>query len=294
MLGMTAAPLIAGVILSVLGGVVRVRAWHAAMAGVAPSVRYRDVVVAHLGGAGFNGLVPAHGGDAVKLALVKRWVPEAKVGRLLGSLAPPAAIEALLTALLLAWTLATGVLDAPSPGQIPVPLVGTAAAISAGVLWLLARKAPRLLKDVRSGMSALRRPGELAGGIATWVLVARVIRLGAIACFIAAVGLPVTVAGALLVMAVQGGVGSTGPASAPVRMAVLTASLPAVVGVDHVSMTTAATLIGATQVATMAANLAISVVVLGVTLRTASPRAVFGYCRNQMRTPRAAPAVTKL
>src|SRR3954452_18904541 len=113
---MTAAPLLAGVALSILGGIVRMRAWHAALVETAPGVRYRDVVVAHLGGAGFNGLVPAHGGDAGKLALVKRRAPHARIGRRRGSLAPPAAVEALLTALLLAWTLATGVLDAPSPG----------------------------------------------------------------------------------------------------------------------------------------------------------------------------------
>src|SRR5436190_11928155 len=134
MWSVSAAPLIAGVVLSVLGGVLRIRAWHGAMAGVAPGVRYRDVVVAHLGGAGFNGVVPAHGGDAVKLALVKRRAADAPFGRLLGSLAPPAAVEALLTALLLVWALSTGVLGAPTwPGQIPLPVVGAAAAVAAGV-----------------------------------------------------------------------------------------------------------------------------------------------------------------
>ena len=227
MWAMHTAPLLAGVALSVLGGVVRMRAWHAALAGTAPAVRYRDVVVAHLGGAGFNGVIPAHGGDAVKLALLKRRVPEARFGRLLGSLAPPAAIEALVTALLLAWALATGILGAPSPGQIPLPLVGAAAAVAAGLLWLLARKAPRLLRDVRAGMAALQRPGELGRDVAPWVLVARVFRLTAIACFLAAVGLPATLTGLLVVMAIQGGVGSSGPASAAVRIAVLTATLPA-------------------------------------------------------------------
>ena len=293
MWSMTAAPLIAGVALSLLGGVVRVRAWHVALAAVAPKVRYRDVVLAHLGGAGFNGIIPAHGGDAVKLALLKRHVPEARFGKLLGSLGPPAAVEALLTALLLAWTLGTGVLGAPSPGQIPLPLVGAAAAVAAGALWLLARKAPRLLRDVRAGMAALRRPRELATRIAPWVVAARGIRLAALACFMTAVGLPVTVAGVLLVMAVLGGVGSTGPASAPLRMAVLAASLPTVIGVDHVSMETAAELVGATGIAIMATNLAISLVVLGVTLRTASPRQVFSYCREHMRAARPAAGVAK-
>jgi hypothetical protein len=275
---MSAAPLLAGVALCVLGGVVRMRAWHAALADTAPSVRYRDVVCAHLGGAGFNGIVPAHGGDAVKLALLNRRVPDARFGQLLGSLAPPAAVEALFTALLLVWALGTGVLGAPSlPGQIPLPLVGAAAAIAAGVLWVLARKAPRLLRDVRAGMAALRKPRELLNTIAPWVLVARAFRLAAIACFLSAVGLPATVAGVLVVMAIQGGVGSSGPASAAVRIAVLSASLPAALGGHAVSVQTATELIAATQAAPMIANLAISVLTLAITLRTASPRRVLAF-----------------
>lgn len=274
---MTAVPLVAGVAFTILGGVVRMRAWHAALADTAPAVRYRDVVVAHLGGGGFNGVIPAHGGDAVKLALLKRRVPEARFGRLLGSLAPPAAVEALVTALLLAWALGTGVLGAPSPGQIPLPLVGAAAAVAAGVLWLLARRAPRLLRDVRAGMAALRHPGALFRAITPWVLLARAVRLIAIACFLIAVGLPVTLTALLVVMAIQGGVGSSGPASAAMRIAVLSASLPAAMGGHAVSIETATTFLAALQIAPMVANLTISVVVLGVTLRTVSPRRVLAF-----------------
>lgn len=274
---MATLPLVAGVLLTVIGGVVRIRAWHGAMVEVAPDVRYRDVVIAHLGGAGFNGILPVHGGDAIKLALVKRRVPEARIGGLLGTLAPPAAIEAMLTALLLLWALTTGVLGAPSPGQIPLPLVGAAAAVAAGVLWILARRAPRLLGDVRAGMLALRRPRQLAARVAPWVVVARVVRMGALLCFMLAVGLPATIAGGLLVMAVQGGVGTGGPASAAVRIGVLAASLPVVTGGDNVTIATAAKLIGAAQVGPMIANLAISVCVLAATLRTVSPRRVLAF-----------------
>jgi hypothetical protein len=115
-------------------------------------------------------------------------------------------------------------------------------------------------------------------------------RLAALACFLAAVGLPVTLAGALLVMAVQGGVGSGGPASTPLRIAVLAASLPAAVGVSNVSMETATTLIG-TQWAVTATNLAISVIMLSVTLRTVSPRHLLRHCREMAGGLRAAPAV---
>src|SRR4051794_41434365 len=102
MWAMTAAPLVAGVAFSVLGGVVRMRAWHAALADAAPTVRYRDIVVAHLGGAGFNGIIPAHGGDAVKLALLKRRGPG---GRLRGPPRRPGP-------------------PAPRPGPLPPPVPG--------------------------------------------------------------------------------------------------------------------------------------------------------------------------
>jgi hypothetical protein len=281
MCAMSAAPLLAGVAFCVLGGMIRVRAWQAALSDTTPSARYRDVIHAHLGGAGFNGIVPAHGGDAVKLALLKRRVPEARVGQLIGSLAPPAAVEALVTAFLLAWALATGLLGAPSPGQIPLPLVGAAAAVAAGVLWLLARKAPRLLRDVRVGMTALQRPGELFRSIAPWIVAARLIRLAGIACFLAAVGLPFTVAAVLVVMAIQGGVGSSGFASAAVRIAVVAASLPAALGGHPVSIETATALIAAAQVGPMVANLTISVFVLGLTLRTVSPRRVLAFVTHR-------------
>jgi hypothetical protein len=288
---MTAAPLVAGVILSVLGGVVRVRAWQrsAADACTPTPVRYRDVVVAQLGGAGF-GVLPVRSGDAVKIALLKRRTEGAPFALLLGSLAAPAALEALLTALLLAWALSTGVLGAPSPGQIPLPVVGAALVAGAALLWILARRAPRLLGQVRRGMAVLRRPRLLLTQILPWILAARLLRLAAIACFLTGVGLPVTLAGALLVMAVQGGVGSNGPASTPLRIAVLTASLPVALGIGHVSAETATTLIG-TQFAVSVANLAISLVVLALTLRTASPRRLAAYCRETVAGLRGAPPV---
>jgi hypothetical protein len=301
---MSATPLVAGVLLSVLGGIVRVRAWHHAAVNACGGVdvRYRDVVAAHLGGTGFSGIVPARGGEAVKLALLKRRTEGAPFGLLLGSLAPPAALEALLTALLLVWALATGVLGAPSPGQIPLPLVGAALVVAAALMWSLARRAPKLLGQVRRGMGALRRPRLMLTRILPWIFVARLMRLGALACFLAAVGLPVTLDGALLLMAVQGGVGSGGPASATLRIAVLAASMPAAVGVSHVSLDTATTLIG-TQFAVTGTNLAISLVVLALILRTASPRRLVAYCRETVQTlrgappvaaqPAAAPAVTK-
>jgi hypothetical protein len=296
---MTVGWVAAGLALSVVSGIVRIRAWYAAVADACPAecgrgpggrIRYRDVVMAHLGGAGFNGLLPVHGGDAIKLGLLRRRNNRLGFGVLVGTLAPPAAVEALCTALLLGWALSNGIVDTDGPGQIPLPLVGLGATLAAVALWLLARRTPRILRGVRTGMAALRRPRLLLTGVAPWVLAARAMRLASIACFIAALGLPGTLAGALVVMAVQGGVGSFGPATAPMRMAVLAASLPAALGVSHVSFTTAATLLGGMQLTTLATTLTISVIVLAITLRTVSPRRLLSHAREAAAGLRPSPA----
>ena len=278
-----AAPLILGLGLSVLAGIVRVVAWHRVVVAACPgcAVRYRDVLMAHLGGAGLNGFVPAHGGDAVKVALLKRRASAAPVGLLIGSLAPPAAAEALLTVLLVFWAVTSGFFVVPALGGLPIPVLVAGLVLIGAIALIVARKAPGVLRDVARGMSALRRPRLMLTGVAPWLLAARLLRIVAIGCFMAAVGLPVVLSGALLVMAVQGGVGSMGPATTPMRIAFLTASLPAVLGID-VSAATAAALMG-TQLAVSGVNLAISMVVVGAEIRTTSPRAVWRYCRTAVR-----------
>lgn len=286
-----AAPLALGLFLSVAAGVVRVVGWHRVVTAACPGcgVRLRDVVVAHLGGAGFNGFVPAHGGDAVKVALLKRRARRAPIGLLAGSLAPPAAVEALLTTLLVAWAVTSGFFVVPAAGELPLPLLGAGLAVVGVIVVVVARRAPGVLRDVARGMSALRRPRLMLTGVAPWLVAARLLRLAAIACFMAAVGLPVVVAGALLVMAVQGGVGAVGPATTPMRVAFLAASLPAVLGID-VSVAMAAALMG-TQLAASGVNLAISIAVVGAAIGTTSPRVAWRWCRTSaVRVPALVPA----
>ena len=285
-----AAPLVLGLVLAVVAGVVRVVGWHRVVAAACPGcgVRYRDVLMAHLGGAGLNGFIPAHGGDVVKVALLKRRAREAPLGLLAGSLAPPAAAEALLTALLVLWAVTSGFFVVPAAGELPLPLLAVGAVIVVAIVVVVARRAPGVVRDVARGMTALRRPRLMLTGVFPWLLAARALRLAAIACFMAAVGLPVVVSGALLVMAVQGGVGSIGPATTPMRVAFLTASLPAVLGID-VSLATATALMG-TQLAVSGVNLAISIVAVGASIGTTSPRVVWRYCRaTASRVPAIAP-----
>ncbi|MGZ4200993.1 MAG: lysylphosphatidylglycerol synthase domain-containing protein [Thermoleophilaceae bacterium] len=76
----TVAPgwLLAAVLLHVLHQVVRTRGWFNIIRAAYPGsseLRARDVTLAHLAGAGLNGVVPARGGDLAKLYLIRRRAP---------------------------------------------------------------------------------------------------------------------------------------------------------------------------------------------------------------------------
>ena len=113
-----------------------------------------------------------------------------------------------------------------------------------------------------------------------WQALSRVIRLGALAAFMAAFGLPVTFATVLLVMAAQGGgrIIPIAPVSAGLRLAMLTYGFVEVTGhaIDVARILTFTTGAGA---ATLAVNLALGAGGLMAELE-ASPRRAFRMARE--------------
>src|SRR5436189_6314461 len=76
--------LVAGIALHVVHQAVRIRGWFNIVRAAYPAerrLRYRDVIAAYYAGSGLNAIVPARGGDALKVHLVKRrldggrWAP---------------------------------------------------------------------------------------------------------------------------------------------------------------------------------------------------------------------------
>ena len=83
-------------------------------------LRERDVQMAYLAGAGLNAIIPARGGDVVKLALVKRHIPNARWSTLVATFVPETLFETLFGAALVGWMLARGFLPIPNQlGEIP-------------------------------------------------------------------------------------------------------------------------------------------------------------------------------
>ena len=291
-----------GVALYLAAQTVRPRGWHTILRAAFPEatdLRPRDVIRAYLAGAGVNAIVPARGGDVVKLALVRRRIEGARFSTLAATFIPETLFETAFGTALVAWALAMGFIPVPTTsGELPaldVSLVLRHPVLSAVVVVVLAVVGRRLVRVVhgalRQGTAILCSPRRFVTGVASWQALARVIRLGAFAAFMAAFGLPVTPATVVLVMAAQGGgrIIPLAPASAGLRLAMLSYGFVEVTGhaVDIAEITTFTFGVGALL---MVAGLVVGVVALGAELETWSPRHALGAARAAVARHRAAPA----
>jgi uncharacterized membrane protein YbhN (UPF0104 family) len=231
--------LLVGIVLYELAQVVRTRGWFNILRAAYPDsddLRARDVTAAYLAGAGLNGIVPARGGDFLKLFLVHRRLPKARYSTLIATFGPETIPEIVLSAGLVAWALAHGFLPVPvSAEELPEfdvsfvlthPLISAAMALASAAIvfgvWRWCRpRARNLGARLKQGCQVMRSPRAFILGVGGWQALSRVVRLAAMVCFLEAVGLPVTVDTAILVMAAQsaGRIVPFAPVSAGLRVA---------------------------------------------------------------------------
>src|ERR687895_2469507 len=133
--------LVLGVVLHLGNQVLRGRGWCAIVRMAAScdgEARPRDAIAAWVAGAGAGGVVSARGGDAVRVLLMKRRMPEAGCPLLAGTLVAEGAGECATGALLVAIALVLGV--GPQLGASTATVVFVAAALAlAAVLLAVAR-----------------------------------------------------------------------------------------------------------------------------------------------------------
>jgi len=288
-----------GVVLYILAQVIRTRGWYTIIRAAYPAadgLRARDVTRAYLAGSGVNAIVPARGGDFVKLAIVHRRIPGSSYATLAATFVPETLFESAVGIGLVIWALARGFLPVPTTtGEFPsldvsliiehpVLCAVGAAALGALVWWLVRRMGGRL----RRGLAILRTPRRFLTGVASWQALARVVRLASLAAFMAAFELPVTPATVVLVMAAQGGgrIIPLGPASVGLRMAMLSYGFVEVTGheVDIAAIT--AFTVGVGTVLALA-GLVLAIVLLVREFETLSPREAVRRARERF-APEAA------
>jgi uncharacterized membrane protein YbhN (UPF0104 family) len=277
-----------GVLLHLANQVARGRGWWAILrpaAGNDPALRRRDAVAAWMAGAGAAGVTFARGGDAVRVLLLLRRVPKVPAAVLAGTLVAEGAGELAGGLTLVPAAVALGA----APG-VPLKAVGAAAGVVAlalivaglrrrraavaaragrpvteasGVRARVWRRAVAVTARVGCGCSALP-PGAFARQVLPWQFVARMCRLAALGCFLAAFGLPVTPAAILLVVFAQGGgrLVPFAPASVGAGAAMLAAAFEPVTGTPVPAADVAAFFLGTSAVLTIAGTLVATAICL--------------------------------
>jgi lysylphosphatidylglycerol synthase-like protein len=275
-----------GAALYLLAKAVRARAWATILRATFPDatgLRASDVTRAYLAGSGINTVLPARGGDVVKLAMLRRRIEGSDYATLAATFVPETLFETAFGAGLVAWALAEGFLPVPrASGELPDldvsmvlahPVLSALATAGAGALgWWLVR---RLRVPLSDGTAILRSPMRFLTGVVSWQALARLINLCSMAACMAAFGLPLTPSTVVLVMAAQGAgrILPLAPASAGLRLAMLSYGFVEVTGhpVDIAAIT--AFTFGAGAVLSVA-GLAAAVVILALEAGTWSPRRV--------------------
>ena len=288
-----------GLLAHVLNQVTRGLGWCAIVRSACGDVRRRDAVGVWVAGAGAGGVLSARGGDAVRVLLMGKRVPEARSSVLTGTLVAEAAGDTLVGAVVLLLAVALGAAPALGlPGAETALWVGGVVA-GLALVWMAARRinggsiggsgrVRRALSGVGAGCSSLTRPGEFACRVLPWQVASRMFRGVAIACFLLAFGLPAGVAAVLLVMLAQTGgrLLPLAPASAAAAVGMLTAGFAPATGAAVSAGAVAAFMVGMSGLLTLAgAALTVAIVSL-----TAGPGALAALWRaSRPRRPARAP-----
>jgi glycosyltransferase 2 family protein len=200
--------------------VARTRSWRNILAAAYPraDVRWRGVFGSYVSGAAVNALLPARGGDVLKLYLIKRRIDGSAYPTLVATLAVDTLFDVVVSAALLAWALRLGVLpgldvlprlrsidwswaDRNPTVALAVGAVAAAAGLTA-LIWLR-RRLRTFARQLREGGAILRQPGRYLRSVVSWQLADWLLRLATITMLLRAFGLPASLHNALLVQVTQ-------------------------------------------------------------------------------------------
>lgn len=198
----------------------RAPAWRNIVRAAYPEARIprRTVAGAYLAGVGVNAIIPARGGDVLKLYLVKHRVEGLTYPTLTSTLIVETLFDTVVAGGILAWALVIGVL--PSLDVLPdLPQIDwswplrhkTEAAVIGGV-WLVVvilllviavRRVREFKARVRQGFAILGDFGRYVRQVVTWQALSWAFRFASVYFFLEAFRVPATLHNTLLVLVVQ-------------------------------------------------------------------------------------------
>jgi uncharacterized membrane protein YbhN (UPF0104 family) len=200
--------------------VFRAGAWRAIVRAAYPgsTFKFRSAFGAYVAGVGVNSVVPARGGDVVKMYLAKQRIPDASYATLAPTLVVETIFDFFTSGAVLVWALAIGVLPTHQIySRIPdvdwkfflrherFTLVLLAALLVAALLLGLRarRRLDELRERVRRGFAILGDRGRFLRSVIAPQAVSWVLRVASLVYFLKAFGVPSSVHNALLVLVVD-------------------------------------------------------------------------------------------
>ena len=279
----------------------RTRAWTNILRAAYPDeqVRWRDVFGAYCVGVGINGVVPARGGDAVKLFLVHSRIEGATYPTIAASLVAETVFDMAIGALLLIWAWQIGIADGlPGAGLFEFSwvvnhpqAVFTVAILLAGVvaaaLIIHGHRVRAFWVRVEQGLTILREPRRYVRTVASFQATGWVCRVIAALFFLQAFHVDATLKNALLVLVV-GSVATSLPLT-PGGLGPKQALLVPVLASAGTSSEILALSVGM-ELAILLFNLALAAVCLSLMLRGMSIREAIRQARTSRADAEAPPA----
>ena len=189
----------------------RVRIWQLLLRAALPqqAVSFRAALGPYLGSVAASVVAPLRGGDAVRIALARRTLPEARSVAVLATLAAEAIPGLIVVPLLCAVALLLGVLPV-SPGLAALVMVGGAALALAA--WGVSRlvgarrrdgRLGRVLADLASGLRLVGSPRRFARTVGPLTALDWTLRIPMIWCLLAAFHLGLAAAAAVAVVSID-------------------------------------------------------------------------------------------
>ena len=222
----------------------RAHGWANALRAAYPGSRVSETGIAasFLVGAGMNGILPARGGDALKIVLAKRSVERSSYPTIISSFAVLSPFDIAIGLLVLLYAITQGLLPrAPRLPHLPAfeiafwaahpeVLMLTLTVIGIGLVTLVAvlsRRVESFWQRVKQGLAIFREPTRYVREVAAWQGVGWLCRFASFWLFLEAFHVGGSVENVLLVMSVQSITGALPftPGGAGAQQALLVATL---------------------------------------------------------------------
>ena len=211
-------PLLAAIGCQVLKLACVSRAWRNVLAAAYPDRRvpWSGIGAAYVAGVGVNAILPARGGDVVRVYMAHRAIKGSSYTTVIASTVVLTFVDLTLSVIVFLWALTQGLLPSidvlsrlPSfdyswafqDGVIHPGVVIAIVAVGALVVWLLDRYWSRLRARVEQAFAVFDPPQRYFGTVVPWQLGDWSLRLATIWFFLGAFGIHQSVTNVLLVQA---------------------------------------------------------------------------------------------